>query len=213
MNRQSYTFEALKEAVYKALGAYSVDGKRVSVYLGTAADAETSFLQTLNRCLWRVCLSFPLIAKTVSASFEQEPTAACAFLALPEDFFAVHTLSVGGEAVGCERFTVRDGKLYCPEAAVGDQAVLVYASAPAGFDETTALDAPVGLPDVTCDALVYLTAAELCPQEEGDRYARLVYDYRDLAYNLYNAVPPKKGRNTFFAGLSGLKQKLCRMDR
>ena len=202
MNRQSYTFEALKEAVYKALGAYSVDGKRVSVYLGTAADAETSFLQTLNRCLRRVC-----------ASFEKEPTAACAFLALPEDFFAVHTLSVDGEAVGCERFTVRDGKLYCPEAAVGDQAVLVYASAPAGFDETTALDAPVGLPDVTCDALVYLTAAELCPQEEGDRYARLVYDYRDLAYNLYNAVPPKKGRNTFFAGLSGLKQKLCRMGR
>ena len=51
------------------------------------------------------------------------------------------------------------------------------------------------------------------PHEEGDRYARLVYDYRDLAYNLYNAVPPKSGRNTFFAGLSGLKQKRCRTGR
>lgn len=213
MNRQSYTFEALKEAVYKALGAYSVDGKRVSAYRGTAADTETSFLQTLNRCLRRVCLSFPLVAKTTEGIFKTAESDADVFLALPEDFFAVHALSVGGKAVGCERYTVRSGKLYCREAAVGDQAVLVYASAPAGFDETTALDAPVGLPDVTCDALVYLTAAELCPQEEGDRYARLVYDYRDLAYNLYNAVPPKKGRNTFFAGLSGLKQKLCRMGR
>ena len=213
MNRQSYTFEALKEAVYKALGAYSVDGKRVSAYRGTAADAETSFLQTLNRCLRRVCLSFPLVAKTTEGIFKTAESDADVFLALPEDFFAVHTLSVGGKAVGCERFTVRDGKLYCPEAAVGDQAVFVYASAPNGFDETTALDAPVGLPDVTCDALVYLTAAELCPQEEGDRYARLVYDYRDLAYNLYNAVPPKSGRNTFFAGLSGLKQKRCRTGR
>ena len=213
MNRQSYTFGTLKEAVYKELGAYSVGGKRVSAYVGAAADTEKSFLQTLNRCLRHVCLSFPLVAKTTEGSFETAESDTDAFLTLPEDFFAVHSLSVDGKAVGCERFTVRDGKLYCPAAAGGACAVLVYASAPNGFDETTAVDAPVGLPDVTCDALVYLTAAELCPQEEGDRYARLVYDYRDLAYNLYNAVPPKSGRNTFFAGLSGLKQKRCRTGR
>ena len=212
VDRQShYTYGTLRDAVYKLIGDYSAGGKRISLASGAPADTDNVFLQALNMCLRRVCMSFPLLAKQAVLIFEVSDGKA--YLTLPEDFFSVHTLTFDGKAVTAERFCVRGGKLYFNGAKEGDAATLVYASMPEAFDGNTPFDQKVELPDVTCDALIYLTAAELCPSEEAERYPRLIYGYRDIAYNIYNAVPPEKGRNTFFSAVSGLKDRFCRMGR
>ena len=57
---------------------------------------------------------------------------------------------------------------------------------------------PVDLPDITADALCYLTASELCPAEYGELYSKLMYKYRDICLNAYNCESSENGRNTFF---------------
>lgn len=212
VDRQShYTYGTLRDAIYKAMGDYSANGKRVSVSMGAAADTDKAFLQALNMCMRRVCMSFPLLAETAVCTFEVSDGAA--YIALPKNLFAVHSLTVSGKPVTAERYCVKDGRLSLTGAREGEPATLVYAFMPDPFDENTDWGEPVKLPDITCDALIYLTAAELCPSEEAERYARLLYGYRDIAYNVYNTVPSVKKRNTFFADFSPLRKIFFRTGR
>ena len=71
VDRQShYTYGRLRDAVYKLIGDYSAGGKRISLASGAPADTDNVFLQALNMCLRRVCMSFPLLAKQAVLIFE-----------------------------------------------------------------------------------------------------------------------------------------------
>ena len=195
--RSTYTFAALKDSVYQALDAFSENGERVSVSSGEAADTERRFLQTLNQCLRRVCMSLPLLEKRVQLTFTSIDGESAAVL--PEDFFKALAFSPNGNRkIGKTDFTVREGRLFCRTAAPGSVGILDYTAAPVAFTAETPPEQPIGLPDITADALVYLTAAELCPVEDSERYTRLLYRYRDIALNVYNVEGGRTDRNTFY---------------
>lgn len=197
--RSTYTYGALRDAIYKALGDYTENGERISLSFGAAADTEKAFLQTLNMCLRRVCMSLPLLTKRTAATFTAEDGGTSAML--PENFFKAVEFTLNGREVPTAHLAVKNGRLFCKEARAGETGRLDYEVAPTDFHAAAPADKPVELPDVTADALVFLTAAELCPSEDSERYARLLYRYQDTVLNVYNIQRPRRGRNTFFSSV------------
>lgn len=196
------SLNAIKEAVYKKLGLYTENGERVSLTSGTAADIEQRFLQTLSMCLHRVCMSFPLKTNNVTLYARRDNGETSAVL--PSDVFRVLTVKVrkNGESkqLSSEKYGVLDGKLYLygEELSENETVSMDYTVLPVEPTENASGSTVIELPPVTRDALIYLTAAELCPLEESERYTRLVYAYRDMALNVYNIQIPTHGRNTFY---------------
>lgn len=195
-----YTLDRLREAILKALGMYTENGERVSTLHGHAADMEERLLDAINLCAHRVCMSFPLLSKTQMLSPVEEKGRI--YVALPTDVFRVLTVEVqtrGERRRPSEReYCVQETRLYWKGDTALVTVFLTYTQACPQFDEGTPGDTVIPLPAVTVDALMYLTAAELCPVEEAERYTRLVYAYRDLALNVYNVQTPTHGRNTFY---------------
>lgn len=206
LNRSTYTFSSLKEGIYKALSEYTLNGERISDSSGTAADIEKRLIHTLNQCLRRVALSMPLCEKRTELVFTCDSRGVHAVL--PEDFGRVVSLRIGNDEIAAEGMTAVGNELYADTAALGASmnGTLLYTVFPGCFNDETPADALVELPDVTADALIYLTAAELCPADYGELYARLMYKYRDLALNAYNAERSGGGRNRFFA-IGGRKRR------
>ena len=80
----------------------------------------------------------------------------------------------------------------------GGFATLKYKVNPKPFTPDEPSWTPVDLPDITADALCYLTAAELCPAEYGELYSKLMYKYRDICLNYYGCEKKSGERNLFF---------------
>lgn len=197
------TLDAIKESVYKRLGLYTENGERVSLTSGVAADIDRRFLQTLNMCMRRVCMSFPLESSLGGLTVRSENGALRALL--PSDVLRLLSVRVrrNGEEkqLSPEKYSVLDGFLYLYDETLRehDTVNIIYTAFPVELSENASGRTVIALPRITTDALVYLTAAELCPIEDSERYTRLVYAYRDMALNVYNVQMPTHGRNTFYA--------------
>ncbi len=196
-----YTLDRLREAIIKALGMYTENGERVSTLHGQAADIEKRLLDALNLCARRVCMSFPLLSETQTLSPVAENGKR--YVVLPPELFRVQKVEL--QTVGQvyrlaeDEYHVQGARLYWQANTAPEAVLLTYTRACPHFDESTPGETVIPLPAVTVDALMYLTAAELCPVEESERYTRLVYAYRELALNVYNVQAPTHGRNTFYA--------------
>ena len=196
-NRSTYTFEELKQSVYKALDEYSVNGSENSLVSGSASDIEKKFISALNRCARRVELCLPKLEKKAELQIISE-NGGCK-CALPEDFGKVKTFDAGfGILKENAGYTVDGNYIYFGNAD-GNTAVLFYYARVNTFSDETPADEKVNLPDITSDALVFLTAAELCPAEYSETYSKLIYQYKDIALNCYNMTKNEKSRNTFFS--------------
>lgn len=195
-NRSTYTFEDLKFGVYKALDEYSVNGSENSFVFGSASDIEKKFISALNRCARRVELCLPLLEKKAELQvISENGKYKCA---LPGDFGRVKTFDAGyGELKETSGYTVDGNYIYFGNAK-GDTAELRYFARVNTFSDETPADEKVNLPDISADALVFLTAAELCPAEYSETYSKLIYQYKDIALNCYNMTKNEKSRNTFF---------------
>ena len=189
----------LKDSIYKALDEYSENGKRIPLGSGTAADTENKLIQTLNQCLRRVSLSLPLTEKRAALTFKLTENRICSVL--PDDFSSAISLeSESGRIISGENYYVNGEYLVCTAFDDGENGFLEYSASAPLFSCDTPADEPVALPDITADALIYLTAAELCSPDYSELYSRLMYKYRDIALNGYNAVSSRHGRNTFYSG-------------
>ena len=185
----------LRENIYKLLDEHSNDGTHTSFAHGFASDTDKRFIAVLNICTRRICLSMPLLEKTVAVEFEN----ACAHI--PSQACYIESLFVEGTGfIAKDKYILKDSKIFCTAIQDGAKGIVVYALTPNIFNEQTPYDETITLPDITTDALCYLTAAELCPREYGELYDRLIYKYRDLALNCYNMQKNGGGRNSFFAG-------------
>ena len=200
LQEHTYTFALLKESVYKALEEFSLNGEEITRGKGIAADVEKRFIATLNQCARRVMLSFPLLRRSDEIEFtrgEDEMISACQ----PEGLYEICRLyAKGGAELPMCRVRISGGRIYCDAFGDGDRAIVEYTVKANEFTPETCADEKITLPDITCDALVYLTAAELCPTEYSELYSRLIYKYNDVALNCYNASPLGSRRNSLFAG-------------
>lgn len=205
-NKSTYTFGVLKQNVYKVLDEFSVNGYGVSLAFGVVADMEKRFVTAVNMCLRRVMLSFPLLVKETEIVFSEDENGC--FANLPEDFGKAEKLTTRsmGE-IPPSKYRIVDDKLVCFTVTQGESAILEYSVKINDFTEETNQNEKVNLPDISADALVYLTAAELCPTDYSELFSRLMYKYRDLALNCYNSGEVKKSaRNSFYAGTRRLKR-------
>ena len=199
MQKHTYTFALLKENIYKNLEEYSLNGEEVSVSTGIAADIEKRFIASLNMCLERVAMSLPLLENSVKLTFSAFE-GGCVRAELPDDFYRlIHIRRENGGNVKSGSVVTDDGYIITRSLSDGESAYLTYSVMPQPFTGDTPADRKIDLPDVTCSALVYLTASELCPTDCSELYSRLIYKYQDVALNVYNSVASKKPRNTVFA--------------
>ena len=195
--RSTYTFSMLKENILKVLGEYSLNGTENPAAGGFLADVEKRFISVLNICLRRVTLNLPLLEKKADLQFFWNKAE------LPDDFGKVNSLFVTDLGYISESgYRINGNMLECPSVDNEEFAVLTYKVIPKAFTPDMSSDAPVLLPDITVDALCYLTAAELCPAEYGELYSKLMYKYRDICMNYYNCEGKNGNRNTFFNGTS-----------
>jgi len=191
--KSTYTFESLKENIFKLLGEYSLNGSELSSVSGFLADVEKRYIACLNICLRRVILSLPLLVKSADLQFFGGKAV------LPEDFGQVKSLFISGVGnISESSFRECGDMLECSCIADGGFATLKYKVNPKPFTPDEPSWTPVDLPDITADALCYLTAAELCPAEYGELYSKLMYKYRDICLNYYGCEKNHEGRNTFF---------------
>lgn len=199
----------LKDSIYKALDEYSENGKCIPLGSGTASDTENKLIQTLNQCLRRVSLSLPLTEKRAALTFKLTENRICSVL--PDDFSSVISLETeSGRIISDENYYVNGEYLVCTAFEDGENGFLEYSASAPLFSCDTPADEPVALPDITADALIYLTAAELCSPDYSELYSRLMYKYRDIALNGYNAVSSRHGRNTFYSGKRRLRSAIIK---
>lgn len=193
-NKNTYTFGTLKQGIYKALEEYSLNGNSVSLADGMLADTEKRFLAALNMCARRVSLGLPYLTKRATVVFESGKAKA------PADCGSVISIKTkNGNIVSSSHIDLIDGKICCNVINEGEEASVLYRVLINTFTGDTSEDEIINLPDVSADALVYLTAAELCPTEYSELYSRLMYKYRDIALNCYNIEKKPDNRNTFYA--------------
>ena len=194
-NKSTYTFGTLKKSIYKALEEYSLNGKAATLADGMTADIEKRFIASLNMCARRVSLSLPYLTKKAEMVFDK----GIAFT--PEDCERILSVKTSdGRTVHPAAVKIVDDKIYCDKAENVQKAEVVYRVAVNQFTAETGEDEKINLPDISADALVYLTAAELCPTEYSELYSRLMFKYRDIALNCYNAEEKPVSRNTFYSG-------------
>ena len=192
-NKSTYTVGTLKDGVYKALGIYSADGQVLSVMSGVNADIEKKYISVLNMCIRRIALSFPLKEKKGEVVFEGGVSL------LPDDCLRINGIFIEGKGeVSKEKFTVYENRLECSDIIDGTRGFVKYCVMPTEILPDTPCDKKINLPDITVDALIYLTASELCPAEYGELYSKLMFKYRDIALNCYNHDGEKKLRNSLF---------------
>lgn len=199
--KSTYTFATLKENILKILGEYTVNGSENSLASGFLADVDKKLISTLNICLRRVVLSLPLLEKTDNLQF-------CSGKAvLPDDCHEAKALlrDVDGRHLP---FEVTGNTIICSSLNDGDCAYIVYRVMPDEFTVDMPSGKAVMLPDITADALCYLTASELAPAEYAELYEKLMYRYRDICHNCYNCDEKQKGRNSFFAQSSRRKLRI-----
>ena len=193
-NKNTYTFGTLKQAIYKVLEEYSLNGNSISLAEGMAADIENRFISALNMCARRVGLSLPYLTASATIIFENGNAQA------PADCGSVISIKTkNGCIVSSSHIDLIDGKICCNVINEGQEATVLYRVAMNTFTGDTSEDEIINLPDVSADALIYLTAAELCPTEYSELYSRLMYKYRDIALNCYNTETKPDNRNTFYA--------------
>lgn len=195
-NKSTYTAGRLKEAVFKTLGISTFNGKDVGYASGALADIEDKYVAAANICLRRIALSLPLIIKTAELTFENGSAE------LPKDCAKAVSLKIGGQSVPNGAFFASDGRIFLTDGIRTTESEcrgeMIYSVSPEPLSEDTEESCAIALPDITADALVYLIASELCPAENGELYSKLMYKYRDIALNCYNAVSDVKRRNSFW---------------
>ena len=193
--KSTYTYASLKENILKLLGEYSLNGTENSSVSGFMADIEKRYIACLNICLRRVILSLPLLSRSADLQFFGGKAV------LPDDFGSVESLFIAGVgSISENSFRISGGMLECNCVDDGGFASFIYKVNPRSFTPDEPSWTPVDLPDITADALCYLTAAELCPAEYGELYSKLMYKYRDICLNAYGCDDGGRGRNTFFKG-------------
>ena len=198
--KSTYTHELLKDNILKLLGEYSVNGVENSSVSGFMADIEKKYIACLNICLRRVIVSLPLLTRSTELQFSDGKAA------LPEDFGKECGLFVNGIGdISENSYRVSAGMIICGCVQNGGFATLTYKVNPKPFTPDDPSQAIVDLPDITADALCYLTASELCPAEYGELYSKLMYKYRDICLNAYGCEADKERRNTFFG--KGMRKK------
>ena len=121
-----------------------------------------------------------------------------ASIELPEDF------SECEEVLSCglreDKSLVYDGGKYAyfclGNCGAGNTLDIKYRIKPPFITSDTAEDFTLELPDIAIEALICLTAGELCKEGDSVRYTRLIYKYTDLCEGL--RVSEGGGRNSFF---------------
>ncbi len=193
-NKNTYTFGTLKQGIYKVLEEYSLNGSTVTLAEGMLADIEKRFIAALNMCARRVSLSLPYLTASTVDTFENGKAQA------PADCDRVISIKTkNGGIVSSSHIDLIDGKICCNVINEGEEATILYRVMLNTFTGETPENEVINLPDVSADALIYLTAAELCPTEYSELYSRLMYKYRDLALNCYNTETKPDNRNTFYS--------------
>lgn len=191
--KSTYTFASLKENIFKLLGEYSLNGNELSSVNGFLADVEKRYIACLNICLRRVILSLPLLEKSADLQFFGGKAV------LPDDFGKADGLFIAGIGnISENSFGECGDMLECTCVDDGGFATLKYKVNPKPFTPDEPSWTPVDLPDITADALCYLTASELCPAEYGELYSKLMYKYRDICLNYYGCEKKSGERNSFF---------------
>jgi hypothetical protein len=170
---------------------------------GIASDIEKRIIAALNMCARRVALSFPLLIKRAEITFTGIGEGIVA--TLPQDFAKLHSLKIYRVGnISETRCDIWKNILLCSAAKDGDTAVLEYSVKINEFTPETEDSEKINLPDISCDALIYLTAAELCPADCSELYSKLMFKYRDIALNCYNTDTGRDvSRNTFYGTTAG----------
>ena len=192
--KSTYTFEDLKTNVFKVMGEFSLNGTENSLVSGYLADAGKRFLSTLNMCLRRVVLSLPLLEKSVELEVHNGR------IVLPGDCGKIKDVFCckGKKKLSDNDYSIFGNELVCTFFEENENVRVLYLVVPESFSSETVADTKVELPDITCDALCYLTAAELCSPEYAELYSKLMYKYRDICANFYNCENSSGSRNSFF---------------
>lgn len=101
------------------------------------------------------------------------------------------------ESIPIDCFSFENGILSCDGRMSGEYDIEYFAY-PEPIAEAADDDTPIPLSPAASDALIYATAAELCDREDGERYSRLLYKYRELLANTYPAAHTYR-KNRFYA--------------
>lgn len=200
VNTSTYTAGMLKDSVFKALGISSLNGEDTCQAVGAYADTERGFITAVNACMRRVSLSFPRLKKHCRVVFENR------MCDLPEDFGSIISVFRRDGEMNLADVRTCGGKLYLCRDVEAGEAKLFYEVKPTVLTSETPADTPLNISDIMADALVYLTAAELCPAEKTELYAKLMYKYNDIVSNSYDADFPTSIRNAFWD--DGMRRRL-----
>ena len=138
----------------------------------------------------------------LSDSEERIPPYGSSCAALPEDFGRIEQIENNNGRCGLSDFPISGGIMLSMIEDTSSVKVF-YTPKTQFFDEGTPEDEEITLPDITCLAVVFLAAAELCGVGNGELYSRLMYKYRDIALNCYDRKFTSRIVNSFFAVGSG----------
>lgn len=128
-------------------------------------------------------------------------------VALPCGFSRFERVEIGKKEIDTQSVSFCEGYAYIPSVFDWERNgfFACYRKTAPVISPDTADDFIFDLSPLAIEALIYLSASELCGQADSQRYTRLVYKYTDLSAGLRQE--PKSGRNTFFRKASGMRWK------
>ncbi len=106
-------------------------------------------------------------------------------VSLPQNVLTVTSVNVDGHLLCENDYYLQDSILFCNSKYQGKAQITYRPSAPV-FTQDSDDDEPIGLSDTVCLAIIYLAASQLCPQENGPTYTRLIANYQNVIANHYN---------------------------
>lgn len=124
----------------------------------------------------------------------------CEVFSLPQDFERFIYVEAGGKKLGLSRIYFKDGFAFINKNELsGEKKVFAeYKKLAPIIDENTADTFVFDLSQIAFEALICLSASEICREENANVYTRLLYKYNDLYEGMCAMALPDNGRNTFY---------------
>ena len=113
---------------------------------------------------------------------------------------ATISVSVAFAPIVTNKAYVSEGRVYFSARVFeeGEKAHITYKKQPPEITKDTSDEYILSLMPLALEALVNLSASELCTAGDSDAYTRLVYKYNDLAEGFFSANDRKVSRNVFY---------------
>lgn len=194
---KDYTFGYIKKRILDALLEYVTNDKEYLVTDDTETVFDDRFPYVVSSCLVRMYESLPIGVGECQGDIQKD--AEKTFAVLPCDFARLVKITVSGVDVTNKAY-VSEGRVYFSARGfeAGENAHITYKKQPPEITKDTSDEYILSLMPLALEALVNLSASELCTAGDSDAYTRLVYKYNDLAEGFFSANDRKVPRNGFY---------------